>query len=537
MTKKILIKTFGKKLEPYGFHYKSYVSFRWTFSRMEGEVEHFIVFQRDLLGEKKFRIEISTSACGNIDKKCSKLFGDLMLEKKYTDEGLEPLLEELGDEVIEKVLPKFPELSIPVYTYWDTHEMHKRLYQEKEKHIESFLVRHELTYEDAADDVFVCLMRELNEMVGKPFLEIEDKLIELGAVYGYIVILILGGKWVYRDEAAIGEKPQHLQPRLGREMNVLRPLTCYCQVPGNNSLIVDYVQYKRNQAKWIRAQKEEYGDSLILPKLRKYSVEEKYFHKAIYNKYLSPQLLQQGFKPFAEEETFWFLSKMIGEKEYRLLIKADEWERNAISARLYSSEKDDKEGKYCIFREYYFYNSEEELIKILMGLEMKIAQAVKENKKLYYRYSREFGKYRPTDEMRLMYYDLVEENLAKRQNGKTGKLEENSMISQLQERLDKIQGLGYEEAKDEITKVSAEFVCILSDNTKGEWELYKGKRYFWSYATDIRIRLLFVIVDCWERKKDLMQIYKDYIEPYREWVRLSKLCCGEEWEPYYIEVE
>ena len=109
-SKKLLLRTFGAKIKPYGFEFTEYVSRRYTFSRMMDGTEQTFVVQNDP-GGHSLQLEINTHA--GRQQEIGELFWDLDYHSYDNSAELENILNTLGDHVVNRVIPMLAELSIP----------------------------------------------------------------------------------------------------------------------------------------------------------------------------------------------------------------------------------------------------------------------------------------------------------------------------------------------------------------------------------------------------------------------------------------
>ena len=105
------------------------------------------------------------------------------------------MLNTLGDHFVKRLIPRLPELCIPECAYQDTKEMHLKLYQEKDKLINQFLLRHQINSFYETDTIMQKLLQGAEWIKDKPFEEVENILVEMAAVYGTVIIQNIGGEW------------------------------------------------------------------------------------------------------------------------------------------------------------------------------------------------------------------------------------------------------------------------------------------------------------------------------------------------------
>ena len=190
LIKKILLDTYGAKIAPYGFEYQGFQHNRWTFSReIDGQTQR-VVIQRDIHGDKSFRLELPRGLV-----KTYRLM-DLEYHSYKDDDELEDILNLLGDHFVRRVIPELskPEEKRPEYTI--TRKMYNRLEREKDGLAGQFMDCYGLDWENGTDGVMGKLLLEVENIKGKPFGEVSGKVVELAAVSGEVLIRETGGEWM-----------------------------------------------------------------------------------------------------------------------------------------------------------------------------------------------------------------------------------------------------------------------------------------------------------------------------------------------------
>jgi hypothetical protein len=87
--------------------------------------------------------------------------------------------------------------------YQATKEMNLKLYQEKEKLVSQFLTRHQISGFHDMDTVMKNLLQDVEWVKDKPFEKVENKLVEMGAVYGTVLLQNIGGEWAGLEDGFI----------------------------------------------------------------------------------------------------------------------------------------------------------------------------------------------------------------------------------------------------------------------------------------------------------------------------------------------
>ena len=252
LTTKLLKNTFGAKIKPYGFQYKGFKHRRWTFQFEINNKIREIVVQKDL---GSFQLELNFP-CSN--HKIGELFGDLKYHSTLhkNDEELENLLNTLGDHFVKRLIPRLPELCIPECAYQDTKEMHLKLYQEKDKLINQFLLRHQINSFYETDTIMQKLLQGAEWIKDKPFEEVENILVEMAAVYGTVIIQNIGGEWGELEQGYI--KIKELPSTTSYKSPIGIICRC-CQKGGGKALAFDYTEIESEYRYWVAEQYRKYG--------------------------------------------------------------------------------------------------------------------------------------------------------------------------------------------------------------------------------------------------------------------------------------
>lgn len=197
--KSIVINIIEEKLSPYGFHYTKYQDGRWTFSREVDGICQNAIIQRGRRGNDYYLLEINTSASPTLLRmsafvKCLKYQSDFF--EYHNEKERREVLEELGDIVIRYGIDKLNELNAMEEHCEITTEMHIKLFEEHESLINKFMDEHGLS-DMTEDDVVPVLREEWESMLEFEYEQARNKLVELAAVYGTLLINRMGGIWEY----------------------------------------------------------------------------------------------------------------------------------------------------------------------------------------------------------------------------------------------------------------------------------------------------------------------------------------------------
>lgn len=200
--KSIVITIIEEKLSPYGFHYTKYQGGRWTFSREVEGISQNVFIHKGMWGDNEYLLEISTSASPTPlrirDFVKSSIYHTDFLEFHGEDER-KKVLELIGDIVIRYGIDKLNELNVMEEHCEITTEMHIKLFEEHESLINKFMDEYGLS-DMTEDDVVPVLREEWESMLEIEYEQARNKLVELAAVYGTLLINRMGGIWEYSSK-------------------------------------------------------------------------------------------------------------------------------------------------------------------------------------------------------------------------------------------------------------------------------------------------------------------------------------------------
>lgn len=197
--KSVVVEVIKEKLSPYGFEYVGYECLRWTFSRKVNDVAQWVVIPKSYYSND-YTLEISTEV-----EATPLRIPEFIQDPKYRQyefinyknpEEQRRVLEFIGDIVIKYGLDVLNENSKgekPKY-YEATPEMYRKLQEEKEILTQKFMRRYGLD-SLTPDKVLPYIKKELAETFDKEYEEVQVKLVELGAVYGNMIIDEIGWRW------------------------------------------------------------------------------------------------------------------------------------------------------------------------------------------------------------------------------------------------------------------------------------------------------------------------------------------------------
>lgn len=201
--KSVVIEIMEQKLSPYGFKYSEYEILRWIFSREVNGQAQYVAIMKSNLGDSYY-LEMGVSRYDLSSHRIPDITGNpkAVQDMDYHNEEEQiQVLKELGDIVIYYGLEKLNSMKTVQLkeSYVITAEMYNKLFDEKEALTQNFLERHQLK-ELLDDKILSALEQEEEQLQGKEYEEVQDKLIELAAVYGNLIVASMGGRWTSSDD-------------------------------------------------------------------------------------------------------------------------------------------------------------------------------------------------------------------------------------------------------------------------------------------------------------------------------------------------
>ena len=253
--KKILIETVGKKWEIYGFLFEKCDHDRWTFSRRVDEVDQKISIQKGFWGDPELQFEVELFR--GIERKDvgkSKIqelsglkeFG--MFLPYEGEEELRELLNKWGDLIGEKVIDRLADIPVKWHE-WPGRESEKKLYEKREELAERFYKRHGID-EEAAEEILLGKMKEeWDEIIGKPLAKVEERMVELAAVYGKLWIRMFKGEWMYKENDTYGGAL--ITKSTCHNIYPLKKITAYWHAEWDE-ILEDYAEEKKEYEEHIK---------------------------------------------------------------------------------------------------------------------------------------------------------------------------------------------------------------------------------------------------------------------------------------------
>lgn len=527
LSKKILLRTFGAKIAPYGFAFVGYEHCRYTFTRKLDDKEQSFVIQRNPIGSvKSFDIEINTYA-GRI-RDIEKLCWDLLHHSYQDDQELENILNMLGDIFVERVIPKLPELSIPKpeYLYKTTEEMHTRLWNEKEELVRHFMERHQLEEMQATDEILESLLRKVEQIKTLPFSQTVEIQIELAALYGYLIIRNIGGEWIKKQEKGVIENFSLPMPTVFP----LEDVCCCCQKGGGVELAKRYITLWGKYGQGVEAVRRKYGNNWQPPKTSE-KINDGLLTETVVKETLAKNLEDIGFCYQKEiAHSMWELDRIRGEEKLRIYIEQEECRRRTFFVTLF---KYREKIEAYMYKKFCFYHDETELRVQLQRIGDEIKEAIRSDTKIdrpEMYYSR---RCHVTKEMKESFR-IGKEEMAERfwkRNGLNRTSGEENILKSIKKEMDAIEGNGYEESREQLLELGVACGELIIREIGGhwkedeEWRIKRSPVLLVEVPVIGTIDLLQELIYCWENggSNRLYEMYRKYKWEYEEWKRLCKL--------------
>lgn len=535
-TKKMVLKTFGAKIKPYGFEFTGYVDRRYTFSRTADGTEQTFVIQRD--PGRVFQLLMDTHVRRFWEIR--EIFWDLDYHSYENSEELENILNILGDHVVNRVIPRLAELSIPKVEYVDmiTDEMCAQLMQEHEELRHRFLLRNGIAADQGTDVVMGSLLREMEQIKELPFRETIERQIELAAVYGEIILCNIGGEWVLDGKSVIID---HCPFSDGKEYP-LKAISKCCQTGGGAALAERYMALVKKQRENIARKKWQYGENWEPPKTSN-KVDESLMSECIIKEVLVKRLEDADFVYCFQSGNKWWIERKQDEEELDIRIEEEVCRRKTFFITLYTIIEGHTRKYEYMYKRFCFYQDEEDLRGQLEHAADEIREAIREGRRIANPNGGSNGCH-ITDEMRESFrIKRVEmaENFWKR-NGLGQASKEEDILYCLVKELDSIAdddylkdreqlGRFYRVNQKQLMELGAAYGELIVREIGGSWSVDEEWRmtHRGSFLQDVpvmnRVPLPENLIQCWEYggSERLLWQYQEYKWVYGEWRRLCQL--------------
>ena len=532
LTKKILVDTFGAKIAPYGFEYAGYEHYQWSFIRMVDGEEQRIRIQRDIHGYPSFTMELPRGLGEE------QGLGDFYTHYYDDDEGLEDLLNLIGDHFVRRVIPELekPKPEKKKYEKIVTQEMQDMLWDRKKELARKFMERNGLDWECGTDVVMGKLLQEAEQVKGKKFHGLEERLTELAAVYGELLIHTIGGEWTREEVWSNGEAEKTVIGNFMFTNHTIRPLAFiyFSWISGGMDILMCYMSYLFKYRKWVAMQRDEYGDSWQPPKGTEAAGESLLDGKAV-EETIGRKMAGLGFVCQGEGTRGWALSKQQGEIRETIQVRADEWGRRAFFA-VYSL-PGGRAGMYR-YREFCFYEDEGDMYRQLERIGERMREALRQDRRKEMAWKMPSFCYHMEDGDSELFREVREELTVRfrRDNGLQEESGEEEILTCLAKGLDAIRGRSYKECRDALFGMAGVYGDLIIREIGGHWQEYEDWRLhqYPPRLVDLpevsidgigRLNLPLVMVRYWEWEggRTMLRAYREAKWQYEKWKELCKL--------------
>lgn len=205
--KKIIQEELGQELENIGFHYVPGERLFWPYEREKDGIRQEIMIARDRYEKRYIRVIFETNAYGQRPKE----FRHFVPEEgaKHwefwgfeNEEELREILREFKRLIFTYGLDFLEMISKPATDAVPTREKQRYLYQHHQELCEKY--QKELGTEGkSAEEVIDILNHKIEEMLDKPYAEVEDVLMGFAALYGHTICWGDNGEWVWDEEKGV----------------------------------------------------------------------------------------------------------------------------------------------------------------------------------------------------------------------------------------------------------------------------------------------------------------------------------------------
>ena len=536
LTKKVLINTLGAKIAPYGFAYDGFEGNMWRFVRnINGERQDITVKRNS---EYSFDVYLPDRL-----RECD--LDDLVCHSCKNDGELTALLNLLGDHIIRRALPELekpaPEEVRLEYTV--TQEMYDRLDGEKDRLAVQFMERHGLDWECGTDAVMGCLLREVGQMRGKPFRELEGEILELAAVYGEVLIRTVGGEWVREKDwmGADGEKTVVGNPTYKYHSSNPLDFVCKGWRDGEMRILRNYMSNLSDYRKWAAEQREEYGECWE-PAGKKLEPGESLLDGKAVEETIGVRMAAAGFVYRGKTSAGWTLEREGWAEKEIIWVRDDVTGRKAFSVICLMPDEDYQDwykyrGEYR-YRKFCLYRDAGDMRTQLEEVGEEMLEACRRGRRMEAAWYPPRFQYHLTDDDRERF--LVERKKMtekwRRENclGETAGEEET--LRCLAERLDVLKKFPYAECREELFGMAGVFGDLLVREIGGRWQEYEGWRIQQlspglvdqpgiGIAGIRRENLPQAMVRYWEWEggRTLLRAYRESKWQHRKWVEICRL--------------
>lgn len=467
-----------------------------------------------------------------------EIFWDLDYHSYENGEELENILNILGDHVVNRVIPRLAELSIPKVEYVDmiTDEMYAQLMQEREELQQRFLQRNGIAADQGTDVVMGSLLREMEQIKGLPFRETIETQLELAAVYGYIILCTVGGEWVLKRRSV-----EIAHCAFSDEKNdPLRAVSECCQKGGGAALAEQYMALIKKHRENVARERRKYGDHWE-PPMTSREINEGIMSERIIKNVLIKRLEDLGFYFSFEAGREWWMRRSPDQKELGIRIEEEACRRKTFFIVLYTI-VDGYIGE-CMYKRFFFYEDEKELCSQLEQAGDEIREAIREERRIADIDSRS-NRCHTTDEMEERFRTgraVLAGNFWKR-NGLDSTSKEEDILHCIVKEMDRIANddfkndrermlASFRANQEQLMELAAAYGELIVREIGGSWSVDEEWRMMHrgSFLQDVpvmnRVPLPGNLIQCWEYggSERLLWQYQEYKWVYGEWRRLCQL--------------
>ncbi len=264
MKKKSVMNVMEERLSDYGFKFEKYKNCRWTFVREFEGIKQYVVIQKDIWGDSSYVPEIYASVPGR-----SLRVRDFVNDEKYdsdffyykNEEERIAVLNEIADIIIQYGIDELNRRSLSkkeYKMYYPTEAMNQKLYEDNFILTQNYYKKYNIN-EQLEEKVLSVLKKDLEECYEKPFEQIQEKLVELSAVYGNLIMNKIGGEWQYdkiHKIASFDSRPLYVA------WPVLSLFVSYWQDKSADLMVKNYIDIISGYQEWVLQCIQAYGDDL-----------------------------------------------------------------------------------------------------------------------------------------------------------------------------------------------------------------------------------------------------------------------------------
>ena len=271
--KSIVVDIMKKRLTPYGFQYADYEGYRWRFSREVDGLIQSVVIQRSYHGND-YTLEMDNgywfgrSKEITDDPNCKLDFLPFHNEEEQIVvlNRLLDVVEKYGLYKLEEKAEEAKETKKEMEEWlYPTPEMYKKLYEENSVLAQKF-IEEKNADKLSEEDMLLLLKRELEDMRGETYENVQDKLVELASVYGNMLIKKVGGLWEYNSYN--GGMITNVDIPLSPGYPILTIIIDAWQKGEENLIIDKYNNICRPIVDWVRGRRKSQGEDWQPPRAK-----------------------------------------------------------------------------------------------------------------------------------------------------------------------------------------------------------------------------------------------------------------------------